>query len=135
MKQKKTFRLFLSNFPDVIQAVTDGARRNKKTNTLKTSSLALKLGYNLKKIANIMEFEGRITGDEVTSFEMCSSSNKYVTLSGMRVRLLRHSEILMRQNGTNAPQLLPFAKDNKKMHANLNKVRKEFQTKLREESE
>lgn len=76
-----------------------------------------------------MEFEGRIAGDEGHYFKMCSSSNKYVTLSGMRVCLLRHSEILMRQNGTTAPQLLPFAKDVQKMHAYLNKVREDSHTK------
>lgn len=59
-----SFRLFLYNFPDVIRAVTVVAGRNKKTKTLRTPSLALKLGYNLKKVANIMEFEGRIAGDE-----------------------------------------------------------------------
>lgn len=59
-----SFRLFLSNFPDAIQTFTGVAGRNKKTSTLKTSSLALNLGYNLKKIANIMEFEGGIAGDD-----------------------------------------------------------------------
>lgn len=51
-----------ANFPHVIEAVKNVAGLNEETRTYKTPSLALKLGNNLKKIANIIECEAVIFG-------------------------------------------------------------------------
>lgn len=55
-----------ANFPHVITAVRNVAGLNEETNVFKTPSLALKLGHNLKKIADVLECEAMIAGDENT---------------------------------------------------------------------
>lgn len=53
-----------ANFPHVIEAVKIVAGLNEETQTYKTPSLALKLGHNIKKIADVIECEAMICGDE-----------------------------------------------------------------------
>lgn len=120
-----------ANFPHVIEAVHKVAGLNEETNTYKTPSLALKLGHNLKKMANIVECEAMISGDEnavcnVRMFKQICDTKWNECVSSQALRNLSETK-------WNAPQLLPFAEDVKKMHQHLNIQRKECQTKLEED--
>ncbi|XP_034545080.1 uncharacterized protein LOC117816825 isoform X2 [Notolabrus celidotus] len=120
-----------ANFPLVIEAVKNVAGLNEETNTYKTPSLALKLGHNIKKIAKILECEAMISGDEnaihnVQVFRQISDTRWNECVSSQALRNLSEAK-------WNAPQLLPFAEDVKKMHEHLNVQRKDCQTKLQQE--
>lgn len=120
-----------ANFPHVLQAVRKVTGFSEETNTYKTPSLALKLGHNLKKIANIVECEGMMSGEENTArnaqvFKQLCDTKWNESISAHALRNLSEAK-------WNAPQLLPFAEDVKKMHQHLTLQRKEWQTKLEEE--
>lgn len=111
-----------ANFPHVIEAVKHVAGLNEETNTYKTPSLALKLGK---------ECEAMISGDEdairnVQVFKQITDTRWNECVSSKALRNLSEAK-------WNAPQLLPFAEDVKKMHKHLNEQRKHFLTKLEQE--
>ncbi|XP_034535193.1 uncharacterized protein LOC117809795 isoform X2 [Notolabrus celidotus] len=117
-----------ANFPHVIRAVKDVAGLNEETNTYKTPSLALKLGHNLKKIASIIECEAMIAGEEdvvhnVQMFKQICDTKWNECVSAQALRNLDEAK-------WNAPQLLPFAEDVKKMHQYLERQRQDFKKKL-----
>lgn len=119
------------NFPHVIAAVKNVAGLNEETNTYKTPSLALKLGHNLKKIADVLECEAMIAGDEntirnVKVFKQICDTKWSECISSKALRNLTEAK-------WNTPQLLPFTEDVKKMHQYLNIQRTECHTKLKEE--
>ncbi|KAL3971540.1 a disintegrin and metalloproteinase with thrombospondin motifs 2 [Sarotherodon galilaeus] len=119
------------NFPHVIAAVKNVAGLNEETNTYKTPSLALKLGHNLKKIADVLECEAMIAGDEntirnVKVFKQICDTKWSECISSKALRNLSEAK-------WNTPQLLPFTEDVKKMHQYLNIRRTECHTKLKEE--
>ncbi|XP_076837036.1 uncharacterized protein LOC143482555 [Brachyhypopomus gauderio] len=119
------------NFPHVIETVKTVAGLNEDTNTYKTPSLALKLGHNLKKIANIIECEAMMSGDEkvihnVQVFKQLCETKWSECVSSQALRNLSEAK-------WNAPQLLPFAEDVKKMHQYLNIQRKQWQNALEKE--
>lgn len=120
-----------ANFPHVIEAVKHVAGLNEETSTYKTPSLALKLGHNLRKIANIVECEAMISGDEdairnVKVFKQITDTRWNECVSSKALRNLSEAK-------WNAPQLLPFAEDVKKMHKHLKEQRKHFLPKLEKE--
>ncbi len=53
-----------ANFPYVIEAVHRLAGLNEETSTYKAPSSALKLGHNLKKMANVIECEEMMSSDK-----------------------------------------------------------------------
>lgn len=119
-----------SNFSYVIEAVHNVAGLNEETNTFKTPSLALKLGHNLKKMANIIECEAMMSGDgnalkNVRAFKQICETRWSECVSSKALRNLSEAK-------WNCPQLLPFAEDVKKMHQYLDGKNKEYQTKLEE---
>ncbi|XP_026223685.1 uncharacterized protein LOC113171757 isoform X1 [Anabas testudineus] len=120
-----------ANFPHVIEAVKNVAGLNEETNTYKTPSLALKLGHNLKKVADVLECEAMISGDEnnihnMRVFKQICDTKWSECVSSKALRNLSEAK-------WNAPQLLPFAEDVKKMHQYLDIQRVECQTKLKDE--
>ena len=120
-----------ANFPHVIEAVKNVAGLNEETNAYKTPSLALKLGHNLKKIANIIECEAMISGDENTThnvrvFKQICDTKWNECVSSQALRNLCEAK-------WNVPQLLPFAEDVRKMHQFLSVQRTEYHRKLEEE--
>lgn len=120
-----------ANFPHVIASVKNVAGLNEETNTYKTPSLALKLGHNLKKIADVLECEAMISGDEntirnVQVFKQICDTKWSECVSSKALRNLSEAK-------WNTPQLLPFVEDVKKMHQYLNIRRTECHTKLKEE--
>ena len=122
-----------ANFPYVIEAVKNVAGFNEETNKYKTPSLALKLGHNLKKMANIIECQLMISGGDddgdisnVRLFKQICDTKWNECVSSQALRTLSEAK-------WNAPQLLPFAEDVKKMHQYLVIKRKACQTNLEEE--
>ncbi|XP_042618713.1 uncharacterized protein LOC122145955 isoform X1 [Cyprinus carpio] len=131
-KLKEVSDFFIpANFPHVIEAVHSVAGWNEETSTYKAPSLALKLGHNLKKMANIIECEAMMSGDKntlsnVQAFKQICDTKWSECVSSQALRNLSEAK-------WNSPQLLPFAEDVKKMHQYLDSQSKEHQTKLEEE--
>lgn len=131
-KLKEVSDFFIpANFPHVIEAVHSVAGLNEETSTYKAPSLALKLGHNLKKMANIIECEAMMSGDKntlsnVQAFKQICDTKWSECVSSQALRNLSEAK-------WNSPQLLPFAEDVKKMHQYLDSQSKEYQTKLEEE--
>lgn len=112
----------------MIEAVKVVAGFHEETGTYKTPSLALKLGHSLKKLANILECEGMMSGDEeaihnAKMFRQISNTKWNEYISSQALRTLTEAK-------WNSPQLLPFTEDVKKMHQCINSQRKDFQQKL-----
>ncbi|XP_047658877.1 uncharacterized protein LOC113659136 [Tachysurus fulvidraco] len=131
-KLKEVSDFFIpANFPHVIKAVHSVAGLNEETSTYKTPSLALKLGQNLKKMANIVECEAIMSGDKntirnVQAFKQICETKWSECVSSQAIRNLSEAK-------WNSPQLLPFAEDVKKMHQYLDRQCNESQTKLEKE--
>lgn len=111
----------------MIEAVKNVAGLNEETNKFKTPSLALKLGHNLKKIASIIECEGRISGDETAIhnaqvFKQICDTKWSESVFSQALRNLSEAK-------WNVPQLLPFTDDVKKMHLYLDVQRQKCQKK------
>ncbi|XP_023821816.1 uncharacterized protein LOC110013576 isoform X1 [Oryzias latipes] len=131
-KLKRMSDFFLpSNFPHVIKAVHMVAGFNQETSTFKKPSLALKLGHNLKKMANIVEYEAMVAGDE----ETINNIHMFKQICETKWSELVSSQALrnMSEAKWNAPHLLPFAEDVKQMHDYIAKQRKECQANLEAE--
>lgn len=131
-KLKEVSDFFIpANFPHVIEAVHTVTGLDEETSTYKTPSLALKLGHNLKKMANVVECEAMMSGDKnalsnVQAFKQICDTKWSECVSPQALRNLSEAK-------WNSPQLLPFAEDVKKMHHYLDSQSKKYQTKLEEE--
>lgn len=114
-------------FSSYSQAVKNVAGLNEETNKFKTPSLALKLGHNLKKIASIIECEGRISGDETA----IHNTQVFKQICDTKWSECVFSQALgnLSEAKWNVPQLLPFTDDVKKMHLYLDVQRQVCQKK------
>lgn len=120
-----------TNFPHVITAVRNVAGIDEERGTYKTPSLALKSGHNLKKMANIVEYEAMMTGNE----NMVNNARVFKQLADTKWSECVSSQALrnLHEAKWNVPQLLPFADDIRKMHDYLDCQRSEQQIKLQEQ--
>ncbi len=131
-KLKEVSDFFIpANFPHVIEAVHGVAGLNEETSTYKAPSLALKLGHNLKKMANVIECEAMMSGvknalNNVQAFNQICDTKWSECVSSQALRNLSEAK-------WNSPQLLPFTDDVKTMHQYLDSQSKEYQTKLEEQ--
>ncbi|XP_051781264.1 uncharacterized protein LOC114648939 [Erpetoichthys calabaricus] len=112
-----------SSFPHVVTAVKCVAGYDQESGTMKTPSLALKLGHSLQKISNIVEAQAMVEENEMMVKNAQSFRKIYETqwnelISSVALRCLRESK-------WNAPQLLPFTEDVKKMHLYLDDKQEE----------
>lgn len=119
-----------SNFPHIIEAVRNVAGFDEETGTYKIPSLALKLGHNLKKMSDVIEFEAMVASDEKTIKNVKAFKQMYETkwnecVSSQALRNISEAK-------WNAPQVLPFADDVKKMHQYICVQRRKYQTELEE---
>ncbi|XP_062414178.1 uncharacterized protein LOC134132797 [Pungitius pungitius] len=122
-----------SNFNSVVKAVNDAAGFDEEKNIYKIPSLALKLGHSLKKIADILECEAKMSeGDnEVLLKNLERSRGLYekkwdVCVSSRALQTLKEGK-------WNTPQLLPFTEDVKIMHIYLDKCRQEYLSRLKDD--
>ncbi|XP_039676792.1 uncharacterized protein LOC120571768 [Perca fluviatilis] len=128
LKTVRTVRT--SNFAHVVEAVKKVAEFDEEKGLYKTPSLALKLGHNLKKMANIVECEAMMSQDEsalhnVRTFKQLYEARWTECVSTHALRNLKEAK-------WNAPTLLPFTEDVKRMHKYIDEQRSECQTKLLE---
>lgn len=112
----------------MIEAVKNTCGFKDDNYCFRVPSLALKLGHNLKKIADIVECEAMIAGQDKVVQNAKRFKHLYATkwnecVSASALKTLYESK-------WNNPQLLPFTEDVKKMHLHLELRRKEYQSKL-----
>nr|XP_043892514.1 uncharacterized protein LOC122776179 [Solea senegalensis] len=106
-----------ANFMQVVQAVRDLAGYNCETNAYKCPSLALKIGYSLKKISMLVESRANVQSDFSTAKDARTFRKVYEArwnemISSASLRTLQESK-------WNTPQLLPFTKDVQTLHSYL----------------
>lgn len=122
-----------SNFNLVIDAVKEVAGFDTEKNAYKTPSLALKLGHGLKKIADILECDAqmKVPVDE----QFIDNVRRTRNLLEKKWDVLVSSRALqnLKEAKWNAPQLLPFTDDVKRMHMYLDDVRQESLSKLNDD--
>ncbi|XP_059907746.1 uncharacterized protein LOC132457512 isoform X3 [Gadus macrocephalus] len=113
-----------SNMDHLIKAVKIVAGFDEEKNVFKKSNLALKLGHSLKKIADLVTCEALIAGhkEKANSTEdflqiYKTRWNEYVSASAYRS---------LHEAKWNAPQLIPFTEDVKKMHLYSDDKQKEY---------
>ncbi|XP_068189836.1 uncharacterized protein [Antennarius striatus] len=120
-----------ANFPHVIEAVKKVAGLDEKTNVYQKPSLALKLGHNLKNVADILKCEAVISGDKAIFHNV--QVFKHICDTKWKKCVSSHALRNLKDLKWNAPRLLPFAEDMRKMHQYLDRQRMECQRKLKEE--
>ncbi|XP_043982140.1 uncharacterized protein LOC122836583 isoform X1 [Gambusia affinis] len=106
-----------ANFMLVVESVKDLAGFVVETSTYKCPSLALKIGYSLKKISELVESRANVQGNsraakDARAFQNVYDSrwNEFVSSASLRT---------LQQSKWNAPQLLPFTKDVQTLHSYL----------------
>ncbi|KAF5879973.1 uncharacterized protein DAT39_023240, partial [Clarias magur] len=118
-----------ANFNHVIKAVKQTSGFKDEDEVFGIPSLALKLGHNLKTMSDIAECEAMIAGDEdavkhVKMFQHMYSTKWNELVSASALKTLNEAK-------WNAPELLPFTEDVKKMHMYLGNQTKLYQEKLK----
>ncbi|XP_051722771.1 uncharacterized protein LOC127497959 isoform X2 [Ctenopharyngodon idella] len=120
-----------TNFYHVIKAVKDTSGFREEDEVFAIPSLALKLGHNLKKMADIAECEAMIAGEEkdvqnIKMFQQMYTTkwNEFVSSSALKT---------LNEAKWNSPELLPFTEDVKKMHMHLSNQTELYQEKLKRE--
>lgn len=113
-----------SNFHHVVRAVKEVTGFDEDTNTVKKSSLALKLGHSLKKIADLVACEALVSGNQkkaqlIDNFREIYKTRWNEFISAAAYRTLHEAK-------WNAPQLIPFTEDVKQMHLHLDQKQNEF---------
>ena len=113
-----------SNVHNLIRAVKVVAGYDENTNTIKKSSLALKLGHSIKKVADLVACEALISGNQdkaklIENFREIYRTrwNEFISASAYRT---------LQEAKWNAPQLIPFTDDVKKLHLHLDEKQEEY---------
>lgn len=118
-----------SNFSHVIKAVKDTSGFREEDEVFTVPSLALKLGHTIKKMADIVECEAMMAGQEIDEQNVKRFKQMYTTkwnecVSASALKTLNEAK-------WNSPELLPFTEDVKKMHMHLSSATKQYQEKLK----
>lgn len=100
--------------------------------TFQTPSLAMKLGHSLQKIASLVSFQAMVDGDS----EKAQKARNFTEMYQSRWNELVSANALktLREDKWNAPQVLPFTEDVKKIHLYLDKKQDESYRSLSTES-
>ena len=121
-----------ANFMHVVQAVKDMAGYNCETQAYKCPSLALKIGYSLKKLSMLVESSANVQSDFSAAKEARTFRRVYETrwnelISSASLRTLKESK-------WNTPQLLPLTKDVQTLHSYLDAQQQDLVRKLSSET-
>nr|XP_046253175.1 uncharacterized protein LOC124063495 isoform X2 [Scatophagus argus] len=121
-----------ANFMHVVQAVKNIAGYSCDTNAYSCPSLALKIGYSLKKISMLVESRANVQSDYSAAKEARTFRSVYETrwnelISSDSLRTLQESK-------WNTPQLLPFTKDVQTLHSYLDAQQQELFSRLSSET-
>ncbi|XP_020362082.1 uncharacterized protein LOC109908065 isoform X1 [Oncorhynchus kisutch] len=120
-----------ANFLHTISAVKAVCGFDSDKNTLKTPSLALKLGHNLQKVADIVSCEARVSGNKKKAQKVEDFKHIYKTC--WREYISCHAHKTFEENKFNAPLILTFAEDVKKLHIHLQEKQKTCYSQLSKE--
>lgn len=121
-----------ANFMLVVESVKNLAGFSVETKTYKCPSLALKIGYSLTKISQLIESRANVQGNCSAAKDARAFRNVYESrwnefVSSASLRTLQESK-------WNAPQLLPFTKDVQTLHSYLSEQQKNVYNKLSAEA-
>ncbi|XP_059195919.1 uncharacterized protein LOC131986187 isoform X2 [Centropristis striata] len=121
-----------ANFMYVIEAVKDVAGYNSETDAYRCPSLALKIGYSLKKISMLVESRANVQSDysaakDARTFRSVYEARWNELISAASLRTLQESK-------WNTPQLLPFTKDVQTLHSFLDAQQEELFSQLSSET-
>lgn len=116
------------NFPDVITTIRGICGYNEETATYKNSSLPIKIGHSLTKIAAILEAQALIAGDQ----DMVKNARDFVKIHDAKWNELitSHAYTTLSDKKMNKPLLLPFTEDVQKLHLYLGKRQSEYMHEL-----
>lgn len=129
MAQKKTAiqrgeeLIYPANFNSVITAVKELAGYNPESNTFCKPSLALKVGHSLGVLCELVESDNlsSVDGD----YSLVAFAREFKTIKNFRWKALitRGATTTMRELKRNAPLILPFTEDVKKLDFHMENVR------------
>ncbi|XP_035993659.1 uncharacterized protein LOC118563357 [Fundulus heteroclitus] len=117
-----------ANFMLVVESVKSLAGFTVVTNTYRCPSLALKIGYSLTKISQLVESRANVQKNYSAAKDARAFRNVYESrwnefVSAASLRTLQESK-------WNAPQLLPFTKDVQTLHSHLSEQQQHFYNQL-----
>lgn len=121
-----------ANFMHVVQAAKEMAGYGCETNVYKCPSLALRIGYSLKKISLPVESRANVQSDYSAAKDARAFRRVYETrwnelISSASLRTLQESK-------WNTPQLVPFTKDVQTLHSYLDAQQQDLFSKLSSET-
>lgn len=128
-KLKTIHDFFLpANFCHVVKAVKMVCGWSEDTSSFKIPSLALKLGHSLTKIADIAEFEARMSENKkalenVVTFRTLKENKWDEWVSSHALRNLRESK-------WNKPLLIPYCEDVVRLHNHIDAERPKYRSSL-----
>ena len=113
-----TQALHPSNFDTILQCVREIAGFDEEKNSFKKGSVAMRLGYSMKKCASILKSEAIKNDDEelkkvAETFEELFSGDWYDYVSSTASKSIYRAK-------ANKPTLLPSLNDIEKVHILLN---------------
>lgn len=117
-----------ANFMHVVKAVKELAGYSSEKHTFSCPSLALKIGYSLKKVSMLVESRANVQGDCIAAKDAQTFRSVYEArwnelISSSSLRTLQESK-------WNIPQLLPFTKDVQRLHSYLDAEQQDLFCKL-----
>ncbi|XP_041939070.1 uncharacterized protein LOC121700265 [Alosa sapidissima] len=118
-------------YQTVVKAVKETCGYDSRTETYKIKGLALKLGHSLKKVAKLMESNGRMSGNyemvaQAVDFQKVHETKWCDYISSTALRNLHEAK-------WNTPLILPFTEDIQKLHSYLDSKNDEYHKLLSEE--
>ncbi|KAL6467410.1 hypothetical protein MHYP_G00252140 [Metynnis hypsauchen] len=121
-----------ANFMHVITAIRKACGYDEEKCTYQRPSLALKLGHSLQKIASLVSFQAMMDKDTERAEKARNFSDMYAARWGEFIS--SHALRTQREVKWNAPLVLPFTEDVKRLHLYLDQKQEEFFQKLSEDA-
>ncbi|XP_052465620.1 uncharacterized protein LOC128021339 isoform X18 [Carassius gibelio] len=117
-----------ANFQHTVNAVKAVTGFQCETNKIAVPTLANKLGQSLMKVADIVSCDARISGD--TTKVQKAEDFKHIYQTRWREMISCHAHNTLEEKRYNAPLILPFADDVKKLHIYLKEKQQEYYSTL-----
>ncbi|XP_067307424.1 uncharacterized protein [Pseudorasbora parva] len=117
-----------ANFQHTVNAVRAVTGFQCETNKMVVPTLAKKLGQSLMKVADIVSCDARICGD--TTKVQKAEDFKHIYQTRWREMISCHAHNTLEGKRYNAPLILPFADDVKKLHIYLKEKQQEYYSTL-----
>ncbi len=118
-----------ANFKHIISAVKVVSGYDEEKNSYRIPSLALKLGHSLNKICSIVESNAMMYGDHERA--ECARDFRKIHQARWNEYISAGAITTLKEAKWNAPQIIPFTRDVKVLHAHLEKKHGDLLSKLR----